>query len=136
MNSLLNHKLDNERVLIRVDFNVPIENGKIMGDFRIRSALPTIKHCLEGGASVPYIDKLLHFSAFLILTLFMDLSIKRPLPFNKAAVIFLIMYAFFIELVQYFLPYRSAEVFDFVADLLGILVYLYFAPKINIRHTR
>ena len=52
MNSLLNHKLDNERVLIRVDFNVPIENGKIMDDFRIRSALPTIKHCLEGGASV------------------------------------------------------------------------------------
>ena len=52
MNSLLNHKLDNERVLIRVDFNVPIENGKIMDDFRIRSAIPTIKHCLEGGASV------------------------------------------------------------------------------------
>ena len=90
----------------------------------------------EGGASVPYIDKLLHFSAFLILTLFMDLSINRPLPSNKAALIFLILYAFFIELVQYFLPYRSAEVFDFVSDLLGILVYLYFAPKINIRHTR
>ena len=52
MNSLLNHKLDNERVLIRVDFNVPIENGKIMDDFRIRSTIPTIKHCLEGGASV------------------------------------------------------------------------------------
>ena len=91
---------------------------------------------LEGGASVPYIDKLLHFFAFLILTLFMDLSIKSPLPFNKAALIFLILYAFFIELVQYFLPYRSAEVFDFVSDLLGILVYLYFAPKINIRYTR
>ena len=52
MNSLLNHKLDNERVLIRVDFNVPIENGEIMDDFRIRAALPTIKHCLDGGASV------------------------------------------------------------------------------------
>ena len=90
----------------------------------------------EGGASVPYIDKLHHFSAFLILTFFMDLSTKKPLLFNKIALIFLISYAFLIELVQYFLPYRSAEVFDFVSDLLGILVYLYFAPKINIRYTR
>ena len=89
---------------------------------------------VEGGASVPYIDKLLHFVAFLILTFFMDLSIKKPLLLSKAALIFLILYAFLIELVQYFLPYRSAEVFDFISDLLGILVYLYFAPKINIRH--
>ena len=88
----------------------------------------------EGGTSLPYIDKLLHFSAFLVLTLFMDLSLKKPLMLYRSALIFLIFYAFLIELVQYFLPYRSAEVFDFVSDLLGILVYLYFAPKINIRH--
>ena len=86
---------------------------------------------LEGGASVPYIDKLLHFVAFLILTFFMDLSIKKPLLLSKVALIFLILYAFLIELVQYFLSYRSAEVFDFISDLLGILVYLYFAPKIK-----
>ena len=89
---------------------------------------------LEGGASVHYIDKLLHFTAFLTLTFFMDLSIKKPLLLGKAAVIFLILYAFAIELVQHFLPYRSAEVFDLVLDLLGILVYLYFAPRIKIRH--
>ena len=86
---------------------------------------------MEGGASLPYIDKLLHFVAFLILTFFMDLSIKKPLLLSKAALILLILYAFFIELVQYFLSYRSAEVFDFISDLLGILVYLYFAPKIK-----
>ena len=86
---------------------------------------------VEGGASLPYIDKLLHFVAFLILTFFMDLSIKKPLLFSKAALILLILYAFLIELVQYFLSYRSAEVFDFISDLLGILVYLYFAPKIK-----
>ena len=86
---------------------------------------------LEVGASVPYIDNLLHFVAFLILTFFMDLSIKKPLLFSKAALILLILYAFLIELVQYFLSYRSAEVFDFISDLLGILVYLYFAPKIK-----
>ena len=86
---------------------------------------------VEGGASVPYIDKSLHFVAFLILTFFMDLSIKKPLLLSKAALILLILYAFLIELVQYFLSYRSAEVFDFISDLLGILVYLYFAPKIK-----
>ena len=86
---------------------------------------------LEGGASFPYTDKLLHFVAFLILTFFMDLSIKKPLLLSKAALIFLFLYAFLIELVQYFLSYRSAEVFDFISDLLGILVYLYFAPKIK-----
>ena len=65
----------------------------------------------------------------------MDLSIKKPLMLCRSALFFLISYAFLIELVQYFLPYRSAEVFDFISDLLGILVYLYFAPKINMRHT-
>ena len=86
---------------------------------------------VEGGASLPYIDKLLHFVAFLILTFFMDLSIKKPLLLSKEALILLILYAFLIELVQYFLSYRSAEVLDFISDLLGILVYLYFAPKIK-----
>jgi len=38
-----------KRVLIRVDFNVPIENGQITDDRRIRKALPTIKHILEHG---------------------------------------------------------------------------------------
>ena len=85
----------------------------------------------QGDISIPYIDKILHFSAFLMLSFSMDLSIKKPLLLSKAALIFLIFYALLVELVQYFLPYRSAEVFDFISDLLGILVYLYFAPKIK-----
>ena len=90
----------------------------------------------QGDISIPYLDKIFHFSAFLILAFFMDLSIKKPLLLSKAALFFLISYAFLIELVQYFLPYRSAEVLDFISDLSGILVYLLFAPKINIRHTQ
>jgi phosphoglycerate kinase len=42
----------NKRVLIRVDFNVPIENGHISDDRRIREALPTIKSVLDRGGSV------------------------------------------------------------------------------------
>lgn len=37
-------------VIIRVDFNVPIQDGKITEETRIRTAVPTIKFCLESGA--------------------------------------------------------------------------------------
>ncbi len=41
-----------KRAVVRVDFNVPIDNGVIGDDTRIRSAVPTIKYLLDHGASV------------------------------------------------------------------------------------
>ncbi|MFA6193597.1 MAG: phosphoglycerate kinase [Parcubacteria group bacterium] len=37
----------NKRVLLRTDFNVPLENGQILDDFRIRESLPTIEYILK-----------------------------------------------------------------------------------------
>jgi len=44
--------LANKRVLIREDLNVPVKNGQITSDARIRAALPTIKLALAAGAKV------------------------------------------------------------------------------------
>ncbi|MGI8610333.1 MAG: phosphoglycerate kinase [Candidatus Dormibacteria bacterium] len=41
-----------KRVLLRVDFNVPLEDGRIVDDARIRESLPTFKRLLAGGASI------------------------------------------------------------------------------------
>jgi len=44
--------LKGKRVLIREDLNVPVKDGKVTSDARIRASLPTIQHALEAGAKV------------------------------------------------------------------------------------
>ena len=51
MHTLSDLDLSGQRVLTRVDFNVPMENGAITDDTRIQGALPTIRAILDGGGT-------------------------------------------------------------------------------------
>lgn len=56
--SIKNINVKGKRVILRVDFNVPVEKGKIEDDFRIKRTLPTIKFLKKKGAKIILISHL------------------------------------------------------------------------------
>ena len=52
MKTIKDINIENKKVLIRCDFNVPIKEGKIVDDTRIVSSLQTINYCLEKNAKI------------------------------------------------------------------------------------
>lgn len=56
--SIADVDLEGRTVLMRVDFNVPIRDGRVDNDKRVVAALPTIRHALERGAAVVLISHL------------------------------------------------------------------------------
>lgn len=50
--SLKDFNFQDRRVLLRCDFNVPIEQGRVLDDFRLKKALPTINYLNEKGAKI------------------------------------------------------------------------------------
>lgn len=52
MKRLKDLKLESKRVLVRCDFNVPLKKGKILDDYRIKMAIPTIEYLSKSGAKV------------------------------------------------------------------------------------
>lgn len=52
LNTIKEADLKGKRVVIRVDFNVPLKNGVVTDNTRIKAALPTVKYILDQGASL------------------------------------------------------------------------------------
>ena len=52
MKSIKELDLKNKKVLLRVDFNVPIINSVIKDDFRLKASIPTIEYCLSHNSSI------------------------------------------------------------------------------------
>jgi len=52
MNTLESLDLNDKRLLVRADLNVPVKDGEVASDLRITASLPTIKYALQQGASV------------------------------------------------------------------------------------
>ena len=55
----------------------------------------------ESSQSILYLDKVVHFLAFLVLTFLLDISLRDPINVQKYAILFLIAYAGSIESVSY-----------------------------------
>ena len=50
--TIRDYELDNKKVIIRVDFNVPIKDGIIQDDNRIKESLETINYAIDNNAKV------------------------------------------------------------------------------------
>ena len=75
-------------------------------------------------------DKVSHIAAFLVLALLLDLSFPAR-RFGWAKAVTLLGYGVLIEVVQYFLPYRSFSLLDIVADGAGIAIYAILRPALH-----
>jgi len=74
-----------------------------------------------------------HFIAFFTLYILFERS--YPQLTCKERIFLLLIYAVFIEAVQYFLPTRAAEIMDVIVDTLGILSAYFLLPILKKRKT-
>lgn len=73
-------------------------------------------------------DIINHFLAFIALSILIDFSYRRMRI--KDEILVLALYGFFIEVIQYFLPYRHFSWVDYLTDVSAILAYFFFIRNI------
>jgi len=72
-------------------------------------------------------DKIKHCLAFIVFAFLIQKSYKVN---NLFTMVYVVLFGAFIEFVQFFIPYRSADVFDVLADVTGGLIFILFSQKI------
>lgn len=72
-------------------------------------------------------DKVGHIVAFLYLAFLLDFSFPES-RFDILKVILLLAYGLLIEVIQYFLPYRTSSFLDLLADGVGVALYFLLIP--------
>lgn len=77
---------------------------------------------------IPYLDKIVHFGIYAILGFLLTIEPKIT---NLKALIICACYGLLIEIIQIFLPWRSFEVADIIADTLGAAVGIWFAQNLS-----
>lgn len=75
-------------------------------------------------------DKAEHGIAFYVLALFADFSFPQN-GFSRAKALSLLSYGLAIEIIQYFLPYRSFSLLDLGADAVGLVIYGVSLPMLK-----
>ncbi len=83
----------------------------------------------DGTEIFPNSDKVAHFSIFFLMTVLLIIGRLK----KNYALIFCFIYAFFSEIVQTFLSYRTGSIFDFVSDILGITFAIFFISLLEKR---
>ncbi|MBN1644547.1 phosphoglycerate kinase [Candidatus Woesearchaeota archaeon] len=77
LNNLKKAKLKNKYVLVRVDFNVPIKNNKVLDDSRIKAAIPTITYLIKNKAIIILMSHLGRPQGKVVDSLRMDMIAKH-----------------------------------------------------------
>ena len=75
----------------------------------------------HSSSSILYMDKVKHCLAFIIFAFLIQKSYKVN---NLFTMLYVMLFGVFIEFVQIFIPYRSADVFDVLADITGGLIVI------------
>lgn len=77
-----------------------------------------MQHSVDTGFRIPYLDKMVHFGLFAILGFLISYEKKTA---NWTNLVICAGYGLLIEIIQIFLPWRSFELADLIADTIGAL---------------
>lgn len=110
------------------------QNNIVTFRLALVAALVVVMHLATTQMNYPVVenmnDKVDHILAFYVLGFLADFSFPRK-RFGLSKVFSLLGFGLLIEVIQYFLPYRSFSLYDLAADAAGLAVYWFSLPALK-----